>query len=416
MQVPATPFTVTRKLFWGWWMVGGCMAVAIVAWSFALYGPSVYLHSISQRQGWSIGLVSSALTLSFLVNASVLLFVGPAIARYGAKPMMMAGALSMAMGLASMGQVTAVWQIYPAFALMGLGWSCLSTTALTTTLAPWFNKYQGRAVSTAMLGASVGGMVGVPFLLTLIDAVGFEAAMLGAAGLVVGVVWPISLFVLKRRPQDLGLYPDGLPSAKFASGNDTATWTRKTALQTKELRTVILAFGLALMVQIGFLTHQVSMLLPVVGQQVTGLCVMAAAFSAFVARMLLARFSDHMNVRVIAAGVLVQAALSILLVCCLPTTPWALMTGVVLYGMTAGNVTTLPPIIVRREFGALSFGVVFGICAMFMQLVSALGPGFFGLLFDLSGSYRLPLAIAVLMNIAAALMIVQVGSPRWRRI
>ena len=92
------------------------------------------------------------------------------------------------------------------------------------------------------------------------------------------------------------------------------------------------------------------------------------------------------------------------------------MTGVVLYGMTAGNVTTLPPIIVRREFGALSFGVVFGICAMFMQLVSALGPGFFGLLFDLSGSYRLPLAIAVLMNIAAALMIVQVGSPRWRRI
>ena len=130
MQVPATPFTVTRKLFWGWWMVGGCMAVAIVAWSFALYGPSVYLHSISQRQGWSIGLVSSALTLSFLVNASVLLFVGPAIARYGAKPMMMAGALSMAMGLASMGQVTAVWQIYPAFALMGLGWSCLSTTAL----------------------------------------------------------------------------------------------------------------------------------------------------------------------------------------------------------------------------------------------------------------------------------------------
>ncbi len=383
------------------------MAIAVIAWSFALYGPSVYLHTISQQHNWSIGLVSSALTLSFLVNASVLIFVGPAIARYGAKPMMMAGSASMAIGLSSMGQVTEVWQIYPAFALMGLGWSCLSTTALTTTLAPWFSKFQGRAVSTAMLGASVGGMIGVPFLLTLIETVGFERAMLCAGLIVVVVIWPISFFVLKRRPQDMGLHPDGLSGIGQTSAAEAKQWTRKTALQTTELRTVMLAFGLALMVQIGFLTHQVSMLLPVVGPRVTGLCVTAAAFSAFLARMLLARFSDRMDVRIIASGVLLQAALAILLVCVLPTTPWALMLGVVLYGMTAGNVTTLPPIIVRREFGASSFGIVFGICAMIMQLMSAMGPGVFGLLFDWSGNYRLPLAIASLMNLIAAVIVLR---------
>ena len=383
------------------------MAIAVIAWSFALYGPSVYLHTISQQHNWSIGLVSSALTLSFLVNASVLIFVGPAIARYGAKPMMMAGSASMAIGLSSMGQVTEVWQIYPAFALMGLGWSCLSTTALTTTLAPWFSKFQGRAVSTAMLGASVGGMIGVPFLLTLIETVGFERAMLCAGLIVVVVIWPISFFVLKRRPQDMGLHPDGLSGIGQTSAAEAKQWTRKTALQTNELRTVMLAFGLALMVQIGFLTHQVSMLLPVVGPRVTGLCVTAAAFSAFLARMLLARFSDRMDVRIIASGVLLQAALAILLVCVLPTTPWALMLGVVLYGMTAGNVTTLPPIIVRREFGASSFGIVFGICAMIMQLMSAMGPGVFGLLFDWSGNYRLPLAIASLMNLIAAVIVLR---------
>ena len=383
------------------------MAIAVIAWSFALYGPSVYLHTISQQHNWSIGLVSSALTLSFLVNASVLIFVGPAIARYGAKPMMMAGSASMAIGLSSMGQVTEVWQIYPAFALMGLGWSCLSTTALTTTLAPWFSKFQGRAVSTAMLGASVGGMIGVPFLLTLIETVGFERAMLCAGLIVVVVIWPISFFVLKRRPQDMGLHPDGLSGIGQTSAAEAKQWTRKTALQTTELRTVMLAFGLALMVQIGFLTHQVSMLLPVVGPRVTGLCVTAAAFSAFLARMLLARFSDRMDVRIIASGVLLQAALAILLVCVLPTTPWALMLGVVLYGMTAGNVTTLPPIIVRREFGASSFGIVFGICAMIMQLMSAMVPGVFGLLFDWSGNYRLPLAIASLMTLIAAVIVLR---------
>jgi MFS family permease len=397
----------SAKTFWGWWMVVGCMAIAVIAWSFALYGPSVYLHTISQQRGWSIGLVSSALTLSFLVNASVLIFVGPAIARYGAKPMMMAGSASMAIGLTSMGQVTQIWQIYPAFALMGLGWSCLSTTALTTTLAPWFSKFQGRAVSTAMLGASVGGMVGVPFLLALIDGIGFESAMLCAGLMVLIVVWPISFFVLKRRPQDIGLHPDGLSEIGQTSATDTKQWTRKTALRTTELRTVMLAFGLALMVQIGFLTHQVSMLLPVVGSRVTGLCVTAAAFSAFLARMLLARFSDRMDVRLIAAGVLLQATIAVLLISILPTTPWALVLGVVLYGMTAGNVTTLPPIIVRREFGASSFGIVFGICAMIMQLMSAMGPGVFGLLFDWSGSYRLPLAIAALMNLISAAIVLR---------
>lgn len=395
----------TQRVFWGWWMVFGCMAVAVVAWSFALYGPSVYLHTISQLHGWSIGLVSSALTVSFLVNASVLMFVGPAIARYGASKMMMSGATSMAIGLIALGQVTAVWQVYPAFALMGLGWSCLSTTALTTTLAPWFNKFQGRAVSTAMLGASVGGMAGVPFLLLLIDSFGFARAMLFVGVIVLSVVWPISFFIMKGKPQDLGLFADGLPPTTADSSLDTKAWTRGSAIRTFELRTIMLAFGLALLVQIGFLTHQVSMLLPVVGPSATGLCVTAAAFLAFIARMLLARFADRMDVRLIAAGVLVQAGVAVSIVCALPTKPWALVLGVLLYGMTAGNVTTLPPIIVRREFGAASFGVVFGICAMIMQMMSAMGPGFFGLLHDFSGTYQLPLGIAAAMNFSAAIIV-----------
>ncbi|MEI7571022.1 MAG: MFS transporter, partial [Alcaligenaceae bacterium] len=154
------------KMFHGWWMVAGCLVVAVVAWSFALYGPSVYLSALSHDHQWSIGVISSALTLSFLVNASVLSFVGSTIAKYGPRPVMATGAAVMAIGLACLGQVTKLWHVYAAFACIGLGWSCLSTTSITATLAPWFDKHQGRAVSTAMLGASIGGIVGVPLLLT----------------------------------------------------------------------------------------------------------------------------------------------------------------------------------------------------------------------------------------------------------
>ncbi len=393
------------KIFHGWWMVAGCLVVAVVAWSFALYGPSVYLSALSHDHHWSIGVISSALTLSFLVNASVLSFVGSTIAKYGPRPVMATGAAVMAIGLACLGQVTQLWHVYAAFACIGLGWSCLSTTSITATLAPWFDKHQGRAVSTAMLGASIGGIVGVPLLLTLIESLGFGLAMLMVALILLTTVWPISFFIMRHRPQDMGLQPDGDLTTHAQQKATARVWTRTEALQTKALRTVMLAFGLALMVQIGFLTHQVSLLLPAIGQAATAVCVTSAAVLSFGGRLLLARFSDRMDVRVIACGVLLQATLGLAVACIFADQAWALVVGVLSYGMTAGNTTTLPPVIVRREFGAVSFGAVFGIAAMLIQIMSAMGPAFFGVLHDLSGSYQLPLGLAALLNIVAATVI-----------
>jgi MFS family permease len=402
----ATP-ALKQKVFHGWWMVAGCMAIAIVAWSFALYGPSVYLHTISRMHDWSIGLVSSALTLAFLVNASVLSFVGSAISKYGPQKVMALGATVMASGFIAMSGITQVWHVYACFALMGLGWSCLSTTAITSSLAPWFDRHQGRAVSTAMLGASIGGMVGVPVLLALIGAFGFANAMIMVGLIVLMTVWPISIFILRRHPQDLGLYPDGdAPTGKTPSSS-SRTWTRATALGTTALRTVTLAFGFALMVQIGFLTHQVSLLLPAIGASATALCVTLAAVLAFCGRILLARFSDHVDVRLIACGVLVNAAISLSLGALFNDHTWAQIIAVLGFGLSAGNITTLPPLIVRREFGAASFGAIFGIAAMLMQLMSSLGPAFFGVLFDLSGGYQLPLALAAGLNFFAAAVILR---------
>lgn len=401
------PPAMQTNVFHGWWMVAGCMAIATVAWSFALYGPSVYLHTISQTHDWSLGLVSSALTLAFLVNASVLGFVGSAIAKFGPRGIMALGAAVMATGLAAMGTITQIWHVYACFALMGLGWSCLSTTAITSSLAPWFDRHQGRAVSTALLGASIGGMVGVPLLLALIGWLGVSSAMLVVALLVLGTVWPISFFVLRRRPQDLGLYPDGATAADSAHTPPSKKWTRAAALGTTALRTVTLAFGLALMVQIGFLTHQVSLLLPAIGASATAFFVTLAALFAFFGRILLARFADHMDVRVIACGVLLNAAVSLSLGFLFNDQVWALVLTVLGFGLTAGSITTLPPLIVRREFGAASFGAIFGITAMLMQIMSAMGPAFFGVLYDLSGGYQWPLGLAAGLNFFAAAFILR---------
>jgi cyanate permease len=74
----------------------------------------------------------------------------------------------------------------------------------------------------------------------------------------------------------------------------------------------------------------------------------------------------------------------------------------IVFGLTVGNVTTLSPIIVRREFGAQAFGLVFGVASCGIQLATALGPSFYRLLHDAFGSYNPALIGAAGLDVAAA--------------
>jgi MFS family permease len=389
------------RVFYGWRMVAACLAVATVGWGLGLFGSSVYLHALARDKGWSIGLISGAITLYYIVSAPLLVWVGSSIARRGPRPIVAFGALAMGLGVASLGWVSEPWHVYLSFLAMGLGWACLSTTAVTTTLAPWFERYQGRAASTALLGASVGGIVAAPLLVFAIDHLGFANAMLAAGATALVVVLPLVLFVLRRRPQDMGLLPDGETTLAAVPPMAARRWTRTEALRTGAFLSVAAAFGLGLMVQIGFLTHHVSILAPSLGAAGAAGVVTATAISAFVGRLGLARVADRIDNRVYTAGMMLLATATLLALALFPV-PAVLVAGSVVYGFTVGNITTMTPMIVRREFGAASFGAVYGAASMAVGLLSGLGPAFYGALHDAFGGYGSVLLIAAGVEIVAA--------------
>ena len=391
--------------FYGWRIVKGSIVIAFVAWAFALYGPSVYLSALSHERGWPIGQISTALTISFLVNALSIGFVGSILGRHGPRVIMSVGAVVMAAGLVLIGQITEVWQAFFVFPLMGLGWSCLSTIAITSTIAPWFERNQGKAISVALLGASLGGMFGVPLTLLLVNSFGLTQAMWIIGTLTVLIILPISIGVLRRRPQDMGLLPDGeLVSEQISRAVPSKDWRRSEALRTYALISVILAFGIGLMVQIGFLSQQVALLQTYIGPTGIAATVLTSGSLAFVGRVILARFADRVNIRQVSAMVLVMAGLGMAITGTASSVPFIIL-GVLVFGFNVGNLTTLPALIVRREFGAVSFGRIFGITGTFMQLVSSLGPATFGLLRDLTSSYGTPLYLAAILLSLSALVI-----------
>jgi MFS family permease len=411
--IPTSSPIAPRTIFYGWWMVAACLVIAVVSWSLGLFGASVFLHAVTQAHGWSIGVVSSAITLFYLTGAFTAMTVGTWTARHGPRPVVVCGALTLAAGVAGLGQVSAPWHVHAAFFVMGIGWSCLSMTAITTMLAPWFERHQGRAVSTALMGASLGGLVGTPALIFGINWLGFSGATLLAAAIALAVLLPIGLLVLRHRPQDMGLLPDGKPPSAAAAAAPARTWTRAEALRTAAVQSVIVTFGIGLLIQIGFLTHHVALVAPALGDAGAAATVAATAITAFLGRVALARFADHIDVRLTTGAVLILAAASLVALALMPV-PAVLVVASAVYGITVGNVTTLSPIIVRREFGAASFGAVYGLAAMAIQLISAFGPSVFGFLRDAFGGYGPVLLIAAAFDVVAAAIVV-LGGRRGRR-
>jgi MFS family permease len=397
-KVPAA-----SRLFYGWRIVAACFAIASIAWSLGLFGASVYLHSVSELRGWPIGLISAAITCFYLVSACASPFIGTAIARIGPRTVIRVGAFCLALGVASIGRIDQPWQIYLSFLTLGVGWATLSSTAISTLLAPWFNKHQGRAISTALMGASIGGILGVPLLVLAVEQLGLPRATLAAAVVCLAVVLPLS-FVLRFKPEDMGLLPDGANSTDPTTEATERTWTRAEAVKSWTFRTVVMAFGIAFLVQVGFLTHHVTYLAPHLGSSGASAVVSATAVAAFLGRIALARYVDRLDPRLVACGVLCVGATGLATLSFVQN-PALIVTASLVYGLTVGNVTTLPSIIVRREFGASSFGAIYGLAAMVIGFCTAIGPSFYGTMFELFGGYPVPMILAACLNACAAAII-----------
>ena len=410
-----SPTTQARKpIFYGWWMVAACLVVAVVGWSLGVFGIGVYIHALTQERGFSVSLVSIAITFGQLFHAASLISVGTFTSRYGPKPVIALGALSMAAMVMSVAYSTQAWHVFAAFVLLGLARSCLSTTSISTSLSPWFERHQGRAVSMAMMGASVAGMLSTPLLLAGISTLGLTSTMLLAAAATLLTLLPLAFFVMRHRPQDMGLLPDGEPERPATAGPAGAaaaparSWSRTEALSTRQFRSVVGAFGLALMVQSGFIAHHVSLAYPVMGAGGAAMAVSAAALAAFIGRAMLARYSDQVDVRLLSGAVLLLFTFALAALAIFPT-PGGLLAASIAYGLTMGNITTLPPIVMRREFGGASFGAIYGLGASLIQVANAFGASLFGVLRDLFGSYAPGLLLAALLNLLAAVLVVWGG-------
>jgi predicted MFS family arabinose efflux permease len=178
------------------------------------------------------------------------------------------------------------------------------------------------------------------------------------------------------------------------------------ALRSASLWSISAPFALAIAAQVGFIVHQVAFLLPRLGPAGTGLAVGCAAFAAMAGRLVLGTVIDRLNQRLTSAASFISQAVGLGLLLALPDSPAALYVGCALFGLSVGNVITLPALLIQREFSPGSFGLVIGLSTAVGQFALALAPGLFGVLHDATGGYAAVLLVCIALQVVAAVLVV----------
>jgi len=406
MQIPE----LRQSRFQGWSVVWVAFVIAVFGWGVGFYSPGVLLLTLHASKGWPVAMISSAITAHFLIGAALIVYLPEAHRSIGLAQTTIIGAVLAGAGIVAWSVASAPWQLFVAAAISGSGWAATSGAAINAMVAPWFDRDRPKAIGLAFNGASIGGVMFPPLLILLIARIGLEAAAVAVGIAMPLVIIPLSIFYLRRDPKGLGLAPDGLV---IDSKPHVATLTRsprKDLIKTKGFMTLSVAFALALFAQVGLLTHLLTRISPLLGENGAAAAVSMVTTSAVLGRTLLGWTIGSRDRRLAAsANFLLQSVGVVLMI--ISDAPTVVLVGCVLFGLGVGNVVSLPPLIAQHEFRAADVGPVVALVVAFNQAVFALAPAVLGVLRDISTSYVVPFALAAAMQIVAAL-IVLIRPPR----
>lgn len=404
-------------MFYGWLIV----AVAFVTMAIGVNARTAFsllFPPIVDEFGWDRGATAAAFSFGFILAAVLSPLLGRWMDRYGPRVVIEAGVACVALGLFAARYIAAPWQLYATLGvLVGAGSVCLSYTGQACYLPNWFVRQRGLAMSIAFSGVGVGSIVLFPLLQGLIDTFGWRSACTALALVVLGVLAPLNL-LLRRRPQEMGLHPDGdssappRPMAQTApSGED---WTLRAAIRTPMFWWLAFAYASGLYAWYAVQVHQTRYLREVgfSGQQAAW-ALGLVSLVAIPGQIALGHLSDRIAREWVwcigqAGFVICYAALLALQHAPLPALLWLM---VLAQGFLGYGVTSVVGAIPAEYFHGRHYGAIFGAIMGIGIAGGALGPWATGLAYDLSGSYAPGFAAALGCCVLSAIAIWVIRRP-----
>jgi sugar phosphate permease len=214
-----------KRPFYGWIVAGVAVLAAFSSGPGQSYVFSIFVDPILRDTGLSRTTLSAVYAVGTVVSALMVFVVSRLVDRWGSRRMMAAIAFALGCACFSMAIATGPVALFLGFAaLRALGQGSLPITGTLLT-AQWFVRYRGRAMAMVSLGFALSNAILPPLVRTLIDWLDWRRAYAGLGIMVWVLLIPTALWLVRDRPEDLGLHPDGAaepPTQEHSVGQGSA--------------------------------------------------------------------------------------------------------------------------------------------------------------------------------------------------
>jgi sugar phosphate permease len=201
-------------VFYGWWVVFGSGAIVFIAAGTFFYGFSAIFDPLVDEFGWSHASVSLGFSMRTEVGGIFAPLVGYMVDRVGPRKLLTAGVMAVGLGFMWMSRIDSLWGFYGAIVVIALGMGSCGGLVGQVAIANWFERKRGRALAILAVGPGASGVM-VMILAWLISLFGWRDALAIMAVVIWATGIPLAVLV-RRRPEDYGLAPDGEPAPAVA--------------------------------------------------------------------------------------------------------------------------------------------------------------------------------------------------------
>jgi MFS transporter, OFA family, oxalate/formate antiporter len=198
-----------KGVFYGLWIVAGCFVLLFLFAGAGFYSFSIFIKPLENDFGWSRSAISLAMSIYMIVHGLAGPFVGHATETYGPTRVMTLFALLSGAAFILVSFTSSLWFFYLAYGVLSVGTAGIGFIPVSSVLSRWFIRRRGTAIGFAMVGISVGGLVMAPLVGWIISQFGWRASFIFLGLLVWLLGLPVTLFVIKASPAEMGLMPDG---------------------------------------------------------------------------------------------------------------------------------------------------------------------------------------------------------------
>ena len=393
-----------RTWYYGWTIVGVALLVNALSSGPVWSGVGVWIKALELQFGWSRAQLTGAFSMAQLEGSIIGPLMGYLIDRLGPRRMVLIGLVITGLGFLLFSRTGNIFTFYLSYGMIMLGTAAGTWLPYMAVVNRWFVRRRGMAMAIAAEGSPLGGLVLVPILAWAITPGNYgwsvTAQWIGVVFLC--LAWPMS-HLIRERPEDHGLLPDGDPPDQVAreaarpvgraAPPDQLQFTAGQAIRTHAFWLITFGHAFSTILFATLTVHLVPMLTD------QGLSLQSAAYvfsmvmgSAAIFQLIGGYAGDRFPINIaIAVFGFIQAG-GFLLAVLVDSFQMAVLFALV-FGAGFGGRNPLTTAIRGDYFGKNAFATITGISSAPMYAFMLAAPLFAAFLFDATGSYTLAFLI-----------------------